>query len=121
MGLTGTRLRRKWRKLYNEGLNDPYCSPNIIRVKNEKGEACSAYERRRNVSAGFWWENQKKRDHSGRHRHRWEDNIKMDLQEVELGAWTGLIWLRIGTGGRDVANAVTNLRVPYNAGNFWSS
>jgi hypothetical protein len=23
----------------------------------------------------------------------------MDLQEVEWGAWTGLIWLRIGTGG----------------------
>jgi hypothetical protein len=35
-----------------------------------------------------------------RPRHRWEDNIKMDLQEVECGAWTGLIWLRIGTGGR---------------------
>jgi hypothetical protein len=35
----------------------------------------------------------------GRPRHRWEDNIKMDLQEVGWGAWTGLIWLRIGTGG----------------------
>jgi hypothetical protein len=35
----------------------------------------------------------------GRLRRRWEDNIKMDLQEVGWGAWTGLIWLRIGTGG----------------------
>jgi hypothetical protein len=36
----------------------------------------------------------------GRPRHRWEDNIKMDLQEVGWGgAWTGFIWLRIGTGG----------------------
>jgi hypothetical protein len=34
----------------------------------------------------------------GRPRHRWEDNIKIDLGEVEWGAWTGLIWLRIGTG-----------------------
>jgi hypothetical protein len=34
----------------------------------------------------------------GRPRRRWEDNIKMGLQEVEWGAWTGLIWLRIGTG-----------------------
>jgi len=25
----------------------------------------------------------------GRPRHRWEDNIKMDLQEVGWGAWTG--------------------------------
>ena len=30
---------------------------------------------------------------------RWEDNIKMDLQEVGCGAWTGSIWVRIGTGG----------------------
>ena len=35
----------------------------------------------------------------GRPRRRWEDNIKMDLQEVGLGAWTGSSWLRIGTGG----------------------
>jgi hypothetical protein len=34
-----------------------------------------------------------------RPRRRWEDNIKMDLQEAGWGAWTGLIWLRIGTGG----------------------
>jgi hypothetical protein len=36
----------------------------------------------------------------GKPRRRWEDNIKMDLQEVGWGAWTGLIWLRIGTGGK---------------------
>jgi hypothetical protein len=35
----------------------------------------------------------------GRPRRRWEDNIKIDLQEVGWGAWTGLIWLMIGTGG----------------------
>jgi hypothetical protein len=28
-----------------------------------------------------------------------QDNIKMDIQEVGWGAWTGLIWLRIWTGG----------------------
>ena len=32
-------------------------------------------------------------------KSRWEDNIKMTLQEVRWGAWTALIWLRIGTGG----------------------
>jgi hypothetical protein len=32
-------------------------------------------------------------------KHRWEDNIKMDHQELERGAWTGLIWFRIVTGG----------------------
>ena len=31
----------------------------------------------------------------------WEDNFKMDLQELRLGgggAWNGLIWFRICTG-----------------------
>jgi hypothetical protein len=36
----------------------------------------------------------------GRPRRRWEDNIQRDLREVGWGgAWTGSIWLRIGTGG----------------------
>jgi hypothetical protein len=33
-----------------------------------------------------------------------EDNIKMVLQEVGWGAWTGLIWLRIGTGCCECGN-----------------
>jgi len=32
-------------------------------------------------------------------RRRWEDNIKVDLQEVGCGVWTGSSWLRKGTGG----------------------
>jgi hypothetical protein len=35
----------------------------------------------------------------GRPRLGWEDNIKMGLQEWDVGAWTGSIWLMIGTGG----------------------
>jgi hypothetical protein len=35
----------------------------------------------------------------GRQGHRQKYNIKMDLQDVELGTWSGLMWLRIGTGG----------------------
>ena len=34
----------------------------------------------------------------GRSSRRWEDNIKMDLQEVGYGVWTGWSWLRIETG-----------------------
>jgi hypothetical protein len=37
-----------------------------------------------------------------RHRLRWEDNIRMDPQEVGCGVWTGLGWLRIETGGRQL-------------------
>jgi hypothetical protein len=47
----------------------------------------------------------------GRPRHRWKDNIKMDLQEME---W-GLEWLEL-TQNKDrwqaLVNAVMNLRVP---------
>ena len=35
----------------------------------------------------------------GRLRRRWEDNIKMDLQEVGGVVGTGWSWLRIGTDG----------------------
>ena len=35
----------------------------------------------------------------GRPRRRWEDNIRMDLQEVGLGYEDWIVWLRIGTGG----------------------
>jgi hypothetical protein len=36
----------------------------------------------------------------GRLRRRWEDNNKLDLQEVGCaGVWTGSSWLRLGTGG----------------------
>jgi len=50
------------------------------------------------VYTGFWWVNLRERDHledpsvDG-------DNIKMDIQEVDEGLWTGSSWLRIGRGG----------------------
>jgi len=53
----------------------------------------------------------------GRPRHRWEDNIKMDLQEVGCG---GMDWIELAQY-RDrwwvLLNALMNFRVPQNAGN----
>jgi len=47
-----------------------------------------------------------------RPRRRWEDNIKMDLQEVGCG---GMDWIKLAQD-RDrwqaLVNAVMNLRVP---------
>jgi hypothetical protein len=48
----------------------------------------------------------------GRPRHRWEDNIRMDLKEIE---WKGVAWMHLAEG-RDqwqtiVNNTVMNLRV----------
>jgi hypothetical protein len=34
----------------------------------------------------------------GRPTCRWKNNIKMDIQEVVCGVWTGLSWLKIETG-----------------------
>jgi hypothetical protein len=35
----------------------------------------------------------------GRPRPRWEENIKLIFRKWDVGIWTGLIWLRVGTGG----------------------
>ena len=32
-------------------------------------------------------------------RHGWEEDVKMDLQDWDVGVWTGLIWLWIWTVG----------------------
>jgi hypothetical protein len=32
-------------------------------------------------------------------QRRWKYDIKMYLQKLGWATWTGLIWLRIGTGG----------------------
>jgi hypothetical protein len=47
-----------------------------------------------------------------RPRHRWEDNIRMDLQEVGRGGgdWIGLVQDR--DSWRAIVNAVMNIRVP---------
>jgi hypothetical protein len=47
----------------------------------------------------------------GRPRHRWEDNIKIDLQEV---GW-GMDWIELAQDRnmwRALVNAVMNFRVP---------
>jgi hypothetical protein len=57
----------------------------------------------------------------GRPRRRWEDNIKMDLQEI---GHRGKNWIEV-TQERDKcrvrANAAMNFWVPSNAGNFLTS
>jgi hypothetical protein len=48
----------------------------------------------------------------GRHRCRWENNIKMDLEEVGCGV---MVWIeldQIMDRWRALVNAVMNLRVP---------
>ena len=55
------------------------------------GRACGTYGGRERRAQGFGGETDGKRP-LGRPRRRWEDNIKMDLQEVGRGSgdWMGL-------------------------------
>ena len=57
----------------------------------------------------------------GRPRRKWENNIKMDLKEVGCG---GMDWIELAQDRdrwRALVNAVVNLRVSQNAGNFLTS
>jgi hypothetical protein len=90
--------------------------------KNGIGRACGTYGGDESciqcLGVETWW-----KDTTwplGIPRHRWADNIKMDLQELVSG---GLNWMNLAKD-RDkwqALNAVMNLQVPYNAGNFWTS
>jgi len=56
-----------------------------------------------------------------RPRRRWEDNIKMNLQEVGCGDRD---WIELDQDRdrwRALVNAVMNIRVPQNTGNFFTS
>ena len=57
----------------------------------------------------------------GRPRRRWEYNIEMDLQEVGCGGMDCIELAQDRDRWRALVNAVMNLRVPLNAGNFLTS
>ena len=118
-------LTRGWKKLYNEELNDLYCSPNIVRVRKSRimrwaGHVARMGERR-GVYRVLVGKPEGKRP-LGRPRRRWEDNNnEMDLQEVGC---VGMDWIELAQDRdrwRALVNAVMNLRVPSNARNFLTS
>jgi len=114
----------EWRKLHNEELNDLYCSPNIVRVIKLRimrwVEHVVRMGERGGVCRDLVGKPERKRP-LGIPRRRWEDNIKLDIQEVGCG---GMGWIELAQdrdGWRTLVNAVMNLRFPYNVGNFLTS
>ena len=109
-GVTG-----EWRKLHNEELNSLYRSPNIVRVIKSRGMRWAGHvahmEEGRGVHKVLVGKPEGKRP-LGRPRHRWEDNIKMDLHEVGRGCGD---WMDVAQD-RDrwlaLVSTVMNFRVP---------
>jgi hypothetical protein len=83
------KSNREWSKLHNKELTDLYSSPTIVRLIKSRRMRCAGYVartvERRGVYRVLVGEAEGKRPF-GRPRCSWENNIKMDLQEVGCGA-----------------------------------
>jgi len=51
------------------------------------------------VYTGFWWGNLREGDHLGYPGIDGRIILRWIFRKCDVGAWTGLIWLRIETGG----------------------
>jgi len=83
-------VKGEWRKLHNEELNDLCSSPNIVRVIKSRRMRWAGHVARMGERRGIYrvlvGKPEGKRSLE-RPRHRWENNIKMDLQEVVCGGY----------------------------------
>ena len=108
------KVTGEWRKLHNEEHRDLYSLPNIVRVVKLRRMRWAGHVAHlgegRVVHRVLVGKHEGKRP-LGRPRFRWEDNIKMDLQEVEGdGDWMELAQDR--DRWRALVNTVINFRVP---------
>ena len=101
-------------KLHNEELN-LYVSPNIVWVIKSRRMKWAGHVARMWATRGVYRVLVGKPEGKiplGRRRRRWEDNIKMDLQEVGCG---GMNWIDLAQDRdrwRTPVNGVMKLRVP---------
>jgi hypothetical protein len=91
----------EWRKLHNEELNNPHSSPKAVRVMKLKrmrwaGHVARIWEKR--VHTGLWWGNLRERNHLEDRGIDGKVIIRWIFRKWGGWAWTGLMWLRIGTG-----------------------
>ena len=96
-------------------LHSLYRSPNIVRViKSRRLRGAGNVARREEGRSAFkilTGESTGKRP-LGRPRRRWEDNIRMDLEEIGINAGNWLDSVQDMNYWRAFVNAALNLRVP---------
>ena len=114
-GPTRDEVTGEWKKLHNEELSDLYFLPNIVRVVKSRGMIWAAHGacmgERRGVHRVLVGKLEGKRP-LGRPRRRWEDNIKMDLQEVGGGCGDWMEFAQDMERWRALLSTVMNFRVP---------
>jgi hypothetical protein len=102
------------RKLHNEELHDLYSSPTIVRVIKSIRMRWAGHVVRmaegRGVYRALVGKPEGKRP-LGRHRCKWEDNTKMDLQVVGCGSMDWIELAQDRDRWRELVNAVINIRV----------
>jgi hypothetical protein len=85
------------------------CTPNIVRVVKWAGHVARMWEGR-SVHSALVGKSEGKRQ-LGRPRSRWEDNIKMDLQEVGRGCGDWMELAQNRDRWRALVSTVRNRRV----------
>jgi hypothetical protein len=105
----------EWRKIHREELNDLHSSPSIVRVIKSRrmkwAEQVARIEESKGVCRVLVEKPEGKRP-LGRPRRRWENNIKMVLQEVGSGATDCIDLAQDRDRWRALVNAVMNFWVP---------
>ena len=81
-------------------------------VEGEMVVACSTYGGAGEVHTWIWWGEVRERDHLQDLSIDGKIMLQGICKTCDREVWTGLIWLRIRTGGLARVNAVMNLRVP---------
>jgi len=105
----------EWRKLHNEELNDLYSLPSIVRVIKSRIMRWAGYVARigeRRVVYRVLVGKPEGKRRLGRPRLRWENYIKMDLQDVGCGDMKWIYLAQDRNMWWALVNAVMNLWVP---------
>jgi hypothetical protein len=102
----------EWRKLHNEELNELYSSSTIVRViKLRRWARHVAYiGKRRGVC--------RERYHRGGQGVDWRIILRWMFRKCDVGVIDWIELVQDIDMWRELVNAVMNLRVPYNSGNF---